>query len=91
MLKLFKDAVLRIHVTYVDVGAAAIAASFHQRAKDPLEQLITELLVFAGFSLLHVVHNDHVWTLVLPVDTTDCCSSTDGTENDRAAAKMKDF
>ncbi len=91
MLELFKDAVLRIHVTYVDVGAAAIAASFHQRAKDPLEQLIAEFLIFAGFSLLHVVHDDYVWTLILPVDTTDGSTSTDGTENDRAAAKMKDF
>ena len=89
MLELFKNAVLRIHVAYVDVGAAAIAASLHQRAKDPLQELIAEFLIFAGFSLLHVVHNNDVRTLILPVDASDCSSCTNGAENDCPPAKMK--
>src|SRR5690606_16397518 len=78
IFEFFKDAVLRIHVAYVDVGAAVITASLHQRAKNPFQELITELLILRSFSLLHVIHDDNVRSLVFTVDTANCSSRTDG-------------
>src|SRR5690606_23781753 len=78
IFEFFKDTVLRIHVAYVDVGAAVITASLHQRAKNPFQKLVTELSVLRSFSLLHVIHDDNVRSLVFTVDTTDCSSRTDG-------------